>query len=388
MAGRKSRGWYTQDVRRSLTCLIGGLFIAASVAFARGAEPAGGKSGEADVRGSIARSLPFLEAKGVAWIAERGCVSCHQTAFLVWTHNDARRRGFAVNADKLDAWNGWAVINVLTAAQNGTRQGAETLSQVLLSRDAQSLLVRKPTTSTRTVEPYENIVKDLLACQTPDGNWTAAGQSRNPPDVPTGWALVALAAREREGNDADAAPDLAKLVKANSEAAAKATAKALQWLERSAEDPTKDLTEQLVVRLLVQSTLPDRARTDGRLRDLLARQNGDGGWAVDPKLGKGSDAFATGMALYAIASLMPATTGTSAGTSRPAVNDAAVAKARAYLRNTQQNDGSWKIPTSSFHPVTGKPRDARTDDVYSYWGTGWATLGLLHTLPAPAASGQ
>jgi hypothetical protein len=372
-----------------LTCLVGGLFIAASAAFARGAaDPAVGKSDESDVRGSIARSLPFLEAKGVAWISERGCVSCHQTAFLVWTHNEARRRGFAVNADKLDAWNAWAVINVLTAAQNGTRQGAETLSQVLLSRDAQSVLVRKPTNSTRTAEPYENIVKDLLACQTSDGSWTAAGQSRNPPDVPTGWALVALAAREPEAIDADAGPDLAKLVKANSEAAAKATAKARQWLERSAEDPAKDLTEQLVVRLLVQSTLPDRARTDGRLRDLLARQNPDGGWVVDPKRGHGSDAFATGMAIYAITSAARHAAAATAPTSEPVTTDDQIVKAQVYLRDSQQPDGSWHVPTASFHPPTGKPRDARTDDVYTYWGTGWATLGLLHTLPAPAASGQ
>ena len=41
----------------------------------------------------------------------------------------------ALRQDKLDAWNAWAVLNVLTAGQNGTRQGAETLSQVLLSRD-------------------------------------------------------------------------------------------------------------------------------------------------------------------------------------------------------------------------------------------------------------
>jgi hypothetical protein len=33
----------------------------------------------------------------------------------------------------------------------------------------------------------------------------------------------------------------------------------------------------------------------------------------------------------------------------------------------------------------GRPaRDRKTDEVYTYWGTARATLGLLHTLPAEA----
>ena len=88
------------------------------------------------------------------------------------------------------------------------------------------------------------------------------------------------------------------------------------------------------------------------------------------------------MALYAIAS---ATAAGPAATSRPAAPDEAIAKAQAYLRGSQEPGGSWKVSTASFHPLTGKPRDARTDDVYTYWGTAWATIGLLQTLPAPTA---
>jgi hypothetical protein len=365
-------------VRWIITCLLAALPLGwMPCAFAR----------DSDTRSVIARSLPFLQKKGEAWIAERGCVSCHQTAFLVWTHNEARRRGFVVNADKLDAWNAWAVLNVLMAEQNGTRTGAETLTQILLGRDADSWLVRAPTVGTRSVEPYENLVKDLLACQTPDGDWTAAGQSRNPPDVPTGWALIALALRERSANDTkDAAPDLAKLANANSAAAANARAKALAWLDRTPKDTSKDLTERVVVGLLIASMGIAPGHADGRLRDLLARQNPDGGWSVDPKFGRGSDAFATGMALYALTSASAAgASGASRAASQLAATDDPVAKAVAYLRDSQQPDGSWRVSTTSFHPLTGKPRDARTDEIYTYWGTGWATIGLLHTLPPSAA---
>ena len=71
-----------------------------------------------------------------------------------------------------------------------------------------------------------------------------------------------------------------------------------------------------------------------------------------------------------------------------AVKSQPYADVRSLLMEWQQPDGSWKVSTASFHATTGKPRVARTDEVYTYWGTAWATIGLLHTLPPPAASGR
>ena len=290
--------------------------------------------------------------------------------FLIWTHKEARQRGIGVDEHKLNGWTTWALLNVVAAEQNGTRQGAETLSQLLLSRDPQSALVAKPAKAPRTAEPYENIVKDLLASQTAEGNWPTGGQSSNPPETATGWALFALATRDSSLKAEGAATsDLAKLINANDEASKKATERARAWLKTLKEDPAKDLTEQLVVRLLVEASSGEPGRVDQRTAGLTARQNTDGGWSVDPKLGQPSDAFATGMALYALSR-----TGDKPDT----------AKARGFLLRTQQPDGSWRVPTTAFHPLTGKPRDARTDEVYTYWGTAWAALGLLSTLPDAA----
>ena len=33
----------------------------------------------AETRKAVERSLPFMEQKGVAWMSDRGCVTCHQT---------------------------------------------------------------------------------------------------------------------------------------------------------------------------------------------------------------------------------------------------------------------------------------------------------------------
>jgi hypothetical protein len=62
-------------------------------------------------RQAIGRSLPFIEKQGLAWIKERGCVSCHQVPSMVWSLNEAGRHGFAIDRKKLEQWNAWTVEN-------------------------------------------------------------------------------------------------------------------------------------------------------------------------------------------------------------------------------------------------------------------------------------
>jgi len=63
---------------------------------------------DAAVLESVARSLPFLERAGVAWMSERDCVSCHHVPFLLWSHRAAAARRIAVDSEKLSQWNDWA----------------------------------------------------------------------------------------------------------------------------------------------------------------------------------------------------------------------------------------------------------------------------------------
>src|SRR5262245_9646112 len=65
-------------------------------------------------RKAVGRGLPLLEEKGVAWIKQKGCVTCHQTAFLIWTHNEAEHRGFPVDRRKVNEWTNWALLHALT----------------------------------------------------------------------------------------------------------------------------------------------------------------------------------------------------------------------------------------------------------------------------------
>ena len=57
-----------------------------------------------DIRRTIARSVPVIERGEADWIASKGCVSCHHTAFTVWSLSAAKQKGIQVNEAKLDEW--------------------------------------------------------------------------------------------------------------------------------------------------------------------------------------------------------------------------------------------------------------------------------------------
>ena len=53
------------------------------------------------------KSLPFLEKAGAAWMYQkRECAGCHH-ALILWSFNEARTHGIAVDDKKLDDWTDW-----------------------------------------------------------------------------------------------------------------------------------------------------------------------------------------------------------------------------------------------------------------------------------------
>jgi len=82
-----------------------------------------------------------------------------------------------------------------------------------------------------------------------------------------------------------------------------------------------------------------------------------------------SDAYTTGLVLFAL------------GASGLKVDQHAMEQARKHLLSTQQADGSWLTPARNISQTTVPERLAARDEIYHYWGTGWAALGLLATLP-------
>jgi squalene-hopene/tetraprenyl-beta-curcumene cyclase len=195
----------------------------------------------------------------------------------------------------------------------------------------------------------------VTALQKEDGTWHAGGQltyQRRPEEethhISTAWAALTL--REVEVRE-DAVEQAQEPLKT--------------WWSEEGES-----LEWLLVRLLLaeQQGLGDPAPL---LAEVLASQNDDGGWSW--LLGEDSDALATGQALYTLAQR------TQTSEDGTEVREAA-ARGREYLLTTQEEDGTW--PTRS----TLK-REEGPIPVSTYWGTGWAVVGLLEALPRIGGDG-
>jgi len=364
----------------------------------------------ATTRRAIQRALPFLEKEGVAWMQEKSCASCHNVPFLLWSHNEARARGVAVDERKLAEWTDWTwtfsktrrewfklsndidavlppevsaklkpivtkpfsaekelvaeLAKLLTQEELNQYQGAltkqatrppepmndggglDTLSQVLLGRAPGDKTGNAP----EFLADMQNVI---IRWQQPDGAWKAAGQLplQNRPQaetdaVTTMWAVLALASINGRGPEAD-----------------KALERALQFLRNLQPGETN---ESLVTAFLVERTFGQVDRVTALLKEILSRQNRDGGWGW--RQGNDSDAFATGQALYALS---------KSGLPLP---NTAIPRARDYLIKSQAEDGSWLVSGTAISRSTNEARLKKVAPIYRYWGTAWAVIGLSHTL--------
>jgi len=288
------------------------------------------------------RSLPFVREKGVDWIEGRNCASCHQVPAMLWSLGIAARVGLDADRKDLDErfawsvdWRHWNQTGEKDGVDKVSAGNVDTMIRLLLARDAGA---------GKDGEWMREFREQLLKNQQKDGSWKAGGQlpsgkrpARETTEVTTMWTLLAL---NTYGNDG-VPPE----VKTRAEAFL-ATAQ----LGKS--------TEWFVAKLLLQ---PDNETLRG---ELLKQQRPDGGWGwlVDAP----SDAFGTGLALYALArSGLPST----AEPVRFAVD---------FLKTTQQPNGSWAVPSTR---ANDKDKVIATS---TYWGTCWAVIGLLES-QKPAA---
>jgi squalene-hopene/tetraprenyl-beta-curcumene cyclase len=295
----------------------------------------------AEVRPAVERGLGFVEKAGQAWLKERKCIACHHGAFMLWSHNEARQRGFAIDAKKLDEMN----LQVLTMF-SGDRADFEK-NKTGQVRGSQVLLAQLGVTPSdpKAAEILKDARSFILKAQRSEGSWKYAGQTQERPaqeadETTTLWTYLALA----EPNDKD-------------EAVATARDRARVWLDKN---QTGTGNESLVLRVLLEHKFGDTEKAKGLLNELTARQNEDGGWSWSKT--RKSDPFATGQSLYAL------------GTLGRGGDDPAVQKGWNYLLAAQKPDGSWFSPTK---------KDNGGSVIATYWGSTWAVLGLVKTLPMP-----
>jgi squalene-hopene/tetraprenyl-beta-curcumene cyclase len=321
-------------------------------------------------RDAIERALPYLERGGVAWMQQKGCISCHNVACLIWSHNDAGALGLAVDDKKLAAWTDWS-WKFSRSRRSTTRPlevdndggGIDTLDQLLLGRRP-----RRDAPADAQRDAFLQDLRDLIVhWQQADGSWKAAGQlpAQHRPvaetnAVTTMWTILALATLDRAGDSL------------RNQSSDDAIQRALVYLKEIEPGVS---TESLIVKLLVERRFGQRERADELVKDLLAGQRADGGWSWR-RDSADSDAFATGQALYALSDVL-GVAGSEAGSPS---GSAPMQRGRDYLLRSQEPDGSWPVSPRAISSATNEGRLTRLTPIYQYWGTAWAVIGLKRTL--------
>jgi hypothetical protein len=315
------------------------------------------------VRKAIERSLPYMMNGGMMWKAKtfggnKQCISCHHIPLAVWTHNEAKAQGFAVDQPKVDALTDW-MIGFSAAKKYPDEMVDGFLDTIFLASEGGN----QPGQHRETFGVFQEM---LAKQQLNDGSWlrrdghNEPGFSIIPPglsdndaakreaqEVDTMWALLGLNALERL---ADPLSEPARELLAKQRSAALALLKEAQGSTRS---------DWLAFRILIERDLGDKTKVGHWRQALLAQQNTDGGWGL--VRGDPSHPLVTGQALYAL------------GITGVGDDETAVQRAWRYLLMSQRDDGSWA--------ASSRPMVNHRNYVTENFGTGWAVLGLLRTLP-------
>lgn len=285
-------------------------------------------------REAAERAIPYIEKEGTTWINDRKCLSCHFAGYMLWSFHDAAELGFNIDRDKLKEQTNWAL---------GQRKdhGAEGAAQILLARD-------RLDAGEETVKSIEAQRDFILSKQEQDGSWKPGGQlpSQKRPlsettQVSTMLCVLGLSSLDQPG---DKATDSIK--------------KAVEWIKTTppnGDNPAVS-SEWYTLRLLIEKKFGEPKEVEALRDKILAAQQSDGGWGwlwADK-----SDAFGTGLALYALA---------EAGVPN---SDQAVEKSWKFLIQSQTETGSWSV-NGTKTAAKDKPHA-----MSSLWGSTWALLGL------------
>jgi len=314
-------------------------------------------------RPAVERSLTALQT-GMKSFAERApCVSCHHQGLGVMVLGAAAQHGFAVDRAVLGSY-------LKQVGEDGQKSGPA-IHLALMDKDVAKTIPAVDigdisigagyifggliANGVPTNPGLQEMAQFLTMQQQPDGQW-GYGVNREPMQSShvTTTALVAQVLHTY-GVPAQTAEALSR---------------AKHWLLTTPTPTSEDKAARLLGSMWAGATAKEREKP---VRELLAAQRPDGGWAVEPNA-SGSDAYATGMALYALhlAGGMP--------TSAPAYQNGT-----RFLLRTQDEDGSWYLnkrcnPANTYFDA-GFPNGV--SQYASFAATCWATLALMQSDKAP-----
>jgi hypothetical protein len=308
-------------------------------------------------RKAVERGLAFLQTDAAKWRKDRKCATCHHGTMTVWALSEARSRGYPVDDETFRDMTNWAKERLENIDKpRDMRPGWSMVNTPAVYLAQMALAV--PTQDAISPDELRRIAGHLQRHQEADGSWawsSAPAKNRPPPvfesdEVVTLMAYVDLVPRV-PADPAEASP------------ARDARARAASWLERQKSGRSTQARALQLFRDVRAGKLS--TELEPGIERLLSLQHEDGGWGQEK--GLASDAYATGQALYFLS---------LAGVSR---DRADVRRAVTFLTASQKGDGSWPM-TSRAHPGA----TPMTNPVpITYFGSAWATMGLMRSLPPP-----
>jgi ankyrin repeat protein/mono/diheme cytochrome c family protein len=288
---------------------------------------------------AVTKALTQLEKQSFNFIRISGCNSCHSQDLPIAAAAFARSRGIDAPRE----------IPRLPLSMMPPHERLMDLSVVALMGPLWEIygmgMAGEPKNSYT-----DAAVRLIRSAQRPEGYWSGA-ESRRPPMasgdfMATALAVFALTRYAPEG-DRDTARSLEQ---------------ASAWLARARPEDTQD---QAFHALALSWVAPRSERARTAARNLLASQRSDGGWSQLPAMP--SDAYATGLALYALH---------TAG--RMTAADPVYRKGVDYLLRTQAADGTWHVKSRAIwlQPYFESGFPYGQDQFISAAGTAWAAMAL------------
>ena len=295
---------------------------------------------------ALERAMPLLQRSDVTFVKKSGCVSCHNNSLTALALVSARKLGVRVD-DSIAREQGKRIGAYMETWRERGVQGvsipgeADTVSYLLVGLGT----ARHPADFATDAHAWL-----LKRSQAADGRWRIF--AHRPPIESSDVQVTALSMRALQMY----APATRKAE------FDEAIASAAVWLRNATARTTEERAFQL---LGLKWSDTSRTQIEQLGRALVAEQRPDGGWSQLPTMG--SDAYATGQALYALA---------ESGALSP--GSPAFRRGVDFLLKTQLADGSWYVRTRAIpiQPLFDADFPHGPDAFISAAATNWATMAL------------
>jgi ankyrin repeat protein len=299
---------------------------------------------------AVQKSLAILQRTSGSFFKEGGCISCHAQNLTGIAVSVARAHGLPVDeiaaAEQLKTLElQFASFDQVLLQRMDPPGGVDVLMYSVLH------LAAEAAQPDRVIDP---LIFNIAGEQRKAGNWHIPGLARPPMEdgdfSRTALSIRALTAYALPGRKAEFEQRVAR---------------AAAWLKSASPRTTEDRNMQL---LGLKWANADRHPLDSRVKELIALQHPDGGWAQTADLG--SDAYATGLTLHTLHEM------------GVAPEDAAYQRGVAYLLRTQLPDGTWRVSSRApkFQPYFQSGFPYEHDQWISSSATAWASIALTYAV--------